>query len=336
MLYALARHRFGAPAWIATLAAVPVLYDGYEIELEHLILSDVPFLFLITLATTLLLWDPAGPSARRSAVIGLLLGLGGGAALGRRAAARHVRGLHDHQAVQLAEGRGHRRGRRRAAGRLRGHVLPGARAVRDERRDRRLPLLTGDGVRRVLQDARARRRAVAVHDAAARQAPDRAELHLAKHPEHPAGPLHVARSSPRSRTSWPRTSPSGPSRPSRWTTPRPSSTTPGGCSPGSGRCSRTRRPTTSTCSWPQPTPIPAWDDASLGRYKLLRGRVRPGQPADQGGRAVRRDHPRLPEVRLAAGHRVRAHPAGRAGRHGPGLAAAGRRGAAALGHFGRP
>jgi hypothetical protein len=76
MVYALARHRFGAPAWLATLATVPVLYDGFEIQLEHLILSDVPFLFLLTLATTLLLWDPAGPSTRRSAVIGLLLGLG--------------------------------------------------------------------------------------------------------------------------------------------------------------------------------------------------------------------------------------------------------------------
>jgi hypothetical protein len=76
MIYALARHRFGAPAWLATLAAVPVLYDGFEIQLEHLILSDVPFLFVLMLATTLLLWDPAGPSTRRSAVIGLLLGLG--------------------------------------------------------------------------------------------------------------------------------------------------------------------------------------------------------------------------------------------------------------------
>jgi hypothetical protein len=76
MIYALARHRFGAPAWLATLAAVPVLYDGFEIQLEHLILSDAPFLFVLTLATTLLLWDPAGPSTRRSAVIGLLLGLG--------------------------------------------------------------------------------------------------------------------------------------------------------------------------------------------------------------------------------------------------------------------
>jgi hypothetical protein len=76
MIYALARHRFGAPGWLATLAVVPVLYDGFEIQLEHLILSDVPFLFLLTLAMTLLLWDPAGPSTRRSAVIGLLLGLG--------------------------------------------------------------------------------------------------------------------------------------------------------------------------------------------------------------------------------------------------------------------
>ena len=75
MIYALARHRYGAPAWLATLAAVPVLYDGFEIQLEHLILSDVPFLFVLTLAMTLLLWDPAGPSTRRSALIGLLLGL---------------------------------------------------------------------------------------------------------------------------------------------------------------------------------------------------------------------------------------------------------------------
>jgi hypothetical protein len=74
MIYALARHRFAVPAWLATLAAVPVLYDGYEIELEHLILSDVLFLFLVTLALTLLLWNPAGPSVRMCAFIGLLLG----------------------------------------------------------------------------------------------------------------------------------------------------------------------------------------------------------------------------------------------------------------------
>jgi len=76
MIYALARHRFGVRPWLATLAVVPVLYDGFEIELEHLIMADVPFLFLLTLAVTLLLWDPAGPSLRMCAVIGGLLGIG--------------------------------------------------------------------------------------------------------------------------------------------------------------------------------------------------------------------------------------------------------------------
>jgi hypothetical protein len=74
MIYALARHRFGAPAWLATLATVPVLYDGFEIQLEHLIMADVPFLFLVTLATTLLLWDPQ-PSLRRCVLVGALLGI---------------------------------------------------------------------------------------------------------------------------------------------------------------------------------------------------------------------------------------------------------------------
>ena len=74
MIYALARHRFRAPAWLATLAAVPVLYDGFEIQLEHLIMADVPFLFLLMLAVTLLLWDPV-PSWRRCLLVGALLGV---------------------------------------------------------------------------------------------------------------------------------------------------------------------------------------------------------------------------------------------------------------------
>ena len=74
MIYALARHRFRAPAWLATLAAVPVLYDGFEIQLEHLIMADVPFLFLLTLAVTLLLWAPM-PSTPRCVLVGALLGV---------------------------------------------------------------------------------------------------------------------------------------------------------------------------------------------------------------------------------------------------------------------
>jgi hypothetical protein len=75
MVYALARHRFAAPGWLATLAAVPVLFDGFEIQLEHLIMADVPTLFLLTLAVTLLLWNPAGPSWRGCVAVGLLLGV---------------------------------------------------------------------------------------------------------------------------------------------------------------------------------------------------------------------------------------------------------------------
>jgi hypothetical protein len=74
MIYALARHRFGAPAWLATLATVPVLYDGFMIQLEHLIMADVPFLFLLMLAVTVLLWDPV-PSLGRCVLIGALLGV---------------------------------------------------------------------------------------------------------------------------------------------------------------------------------------------------------------------------------------------------------------------
>jgi hypothetical protein len=74
MVYALARHRFGAPRWIATLAAFPVFFDGFQIQLEHLILSDVPFEFLIMLAVTLLLWNRK-PSWKVCTLIGFILGI---------------------------------------------------------------------------------------------------------------------------------------------------------------------------------------------------------------------------------------------------------------------
>ncbi len=73
MIYALARHRFGAPAWAAVLATLLVLYDGFEIQLEHLIMADTLFLFLAMAAVTIVLWSPR-PSWRACLAAGLLLG----------------------------------------------------------------------------------------------------------------------------------------------------------------------------------------------------------------------------------------------------------------------
>src|SRR5580704_12424869 len=73
MGYALARHRFAVPAWIAVLATLPVLFDGFEIQLEHLIMADTLFLFLAMAAVTIALWSPR-PSWRACLAAGLLLG----------------------------------------------------------------------------------------------------------------------------------------------------------------------------------------------------------------------------------------------------------------------
>jgi hypothetical protein len=74
MMYALARHRFAVPAWAAVLATLPVLFDGFEIQLEHLIMADTLFLFLTMAAVTITLWSPR-PSWRACLAAGLLLGL---------------------------------------------------------------------------------------------------------------------------------------------------------------------------------------------------------------------------------------------------------------------
>src|SRR5215469_2529004 len=92
MMYALARHRFSTPKWLAAVMTLPVLYDGFEFQLEHLIVSDTLFLFLAMLAILVLLWSPLPPlraagdaggarvpwwrsSWARCALAGLLLGL---------------------------------------------------------------------------------------------------------------------------------------------------------------------------------------------------------------------------------------------------------------------
>jgi hypothetical protein len=71
-IYALLRHR-GLPWWGAALAALPVLFDSYELHLEHMITADPLFIFLVTIAVVILCWSDR-PSVPVVAVAGLLIG----------------------------------------------------------------------------------------------------------------------------------------------------------------------------------------------------------------------------------------------------------------------
>lgn len=67
------------PACLAVVAAVPVLFDGNQLLLEHLLLSDELFGFLVMAAVAVLLWRPARSLSRgrllgRVGVAGALLG----------------------------------------------------------------------------------------------------------------------------------------------------------------------------------------------------------------------------------------------------------------------
>lgn len=64
MIYGLARRRFSCPPWLATAMTLPVLFDGYELMIEHMIMSDTLFLFLVMLAFTILLWRPLRPAGK--------------------------------------------------------------------------------------------------------------------------------------------------------------------------------------------------------------------------------------------------------------------------------
>ena len=71
-IYAVLRRR-GLPWWGATLPALPVLFDVYELLLEHMVMSDVLFTFLITVALVALCWSDQ-PSLVTCAVVGLVIG----------------------------------------------------------------------------------------------------------------------------------------------------------------------------------------------------------------------------------------------------------------------
>jgi hypothetical protein len=65
------------PAWVAVLASAPVLLDAYQVELEHLLVSDMIFMFLVVAAACMAL-PPASRrvcrlSWRRALAIGLLV-----------------------------------------------------------------------------------------------------------------------------------------------------------------------------------------------------------------------------------------------------------------------
>nr|WP_248961877.1 phospholipid carrier-dependent glycosyltransferase [Sphaerisporangium perillae] len=63
--------RRGGRAWAATLATAPVLLDAYQIELEHLLVSDTLFAFLIVATICTLLGTPTW---RGTCAAGALLG----------------------------------------------------------------------------------------------------------------------------------------------------------------------------------------------------------------------------------------------------------------------
>ena len=71
-IYALLRHR-GLPWWGASLPALPVLFDSYELHLEHQIAADTLFIFLVTIALVILCWSDR-PSVPVMAVAGVLIG----------------------------------------------------------------------------------------------------------------------------------------------------------------------------------------------------------------------------------------------------------------------
>ncbi len=72
LIYALLRHR-GLPWWGAALPTLPVLFDSYELHLEHMVTADTLFIFLSMAAVVMLCWSDR-PSVPVMAVAGLAIG----------------------------------------------------------------------------------------------------------------------------------------------------------------------------------------------------------------------------------------------------------------------
>ncbi len=65
--------RRGAPRWLAALATAPLLLDGYQLQMEQSVMSDVLFETLIVAALVILLWD-SRPRTWMFAAAGFALG----------------------------------------------------------------------------------------------------------------------------------------------------------------------------------------------------------------------------------------------------------------------
>jgi hypothetical protein len=74
LIYLLAR-RYGLPGWAATLAAIPVFFDAYQLQLESDVVPDIPFVFLVFVALYLLLRIPGERRPTRVGAAAFLLGL---------------------------------------------------------------------------------------------------------------------------------------------------------------------------------------------------------------------------------------------------------------------
>jgi hypothetical protein len=74
LIYLLAR-RHGLPAWVATLAAIPVFFDAYELQLEADVVPDIPFGLLVMTALYLLLRSPGERRPARVVPAAFLLGV---------------------------------------------------------------------------------------------------------------------------------------------------------------------------------------------------------------------------------------------------------------------
>src|SRR5271166_1902200 len=72
LIYAVLVH-FGAWRWLAALAAVPVLFDPLQLDIEQYVLTDVSATFLLVAALVVLVWKRDAIGKAAPAVAGLLL-----------------------------------------------------------------------------------------------------------------------------------------------------------------------------------------------------------------------------------------------------------------------